>query len=305
MLTAPASGLVFQTGLEQLPLSLRGTHPPPGLIIDGQGRLVVRHSLRDLFDYFLSALGEESLATLRQRVKAYMAASLPPMAYQQAERIFEGYLGYRLALQRLSEQSSSAGASNHPDLNAWAYQSQQAKLLRPEYMDADVIAVFFGDEDAYDEYTLARLRLMQDTTLTVAQRSAKQKELFLQLPQAMQQGLLPSQNLQNLQQVDADCQIHHCSEDQLYQLRSSVVGVAAADRLQKMDEDNTAWMARVNDYLSQRQAILQNNSFSPEDRQSQAQQLREQMFSTTDQLRLSAYEQGQFPSSGATLSQSQ
>ena len=79
----------FVTGMERLPHSLNGVDPPAGLVIDAAGNLVVRRSLRDLFDFFLSAIGEEPLPTLRARIRAYMAKSLPDSAFKQAEQILD------------------------------------------------------------------------------------------------------------------------------------------------------------------------------------------------------------------------
>src|SRR5690606_32313520 len=75
---------VFVTGLEQLPASLEGTSVPPGLLEDGNGNLVPTPGLRDIFDYFLSVLGEEPLDVIVARINAYLASNLSASAATQA-----------------------------------------------------------------------------------------------------------------------------------------------------------------------------------------------------------------------------
>ena len=67
----------FITGLEDLPRSLQGTKVDGEIIIDANKQLVVTEGLRRLFDYFLSALGEEDEATIIQRVESYIRNHSP------------------------------------------------------------------------------------------------------------------------------------------------------------------------------------------------------------------------------------
>lgn len=288
VLQAPAAQIRFSTGLEALPQSLRGTDPPPGLVIDASGNLVVRHALRDFYDYFLSALGEESLATIRERVKAYMAKSLPPRADATAQHIFEGYVAYRVALQNVAQAGGKP--AEQLDVAAVAAQKAQEASLRAQYLSPDVVAAFFGNDDAYDRYTLARLKLQSDKSLTARQKDEQMKALFQQLPQEMQASITSMQNLQKLQDINNSCQQHNCSPAELHQARAELVGAEAADRLQSLDEEQAAWKARIDAYLTQRAAIMSNQSFSDSDKAAQIRQLQQSGFNAQEQLRLSAYE---------------
>jgi lipase chaperone LimK len=294
-LNAPAVNIAFKTGLEQIPQSLQGTEPPAGLVIDAAGNLVIRRSLRDFFDYFLSALGEESLATIRARVKAYMAKSLPPHADLQAERVFEGYLGYRVALQNIPQAGGKP--AEQLDLAAVTTQKQQERALRSQYMDPEVVTVFFGNDDAYDNYTLVRLSLQKDKSLSDAEKKARLQTLFAQLPPDTQASMQSLQKFQDLEQLNTACQRQGCTPEQLHQQRAALVGEDAADRLQTLDVERAAWKTRVDVYLDQRAAILGNSSYSDSDKQAQIQQLQQNGFSPQEQLRLSAFESMRGPSS--------
>jgi len=284
----PAVDFDFQTGMEHLPNSLKGVEPPNGLIIDEAGNLVVTHTLREFYDYFLSALGEESLATLRARTTAYMTKSLPPRANDQAQAIFDSYLNYRQALMNVPKAGGKP--ADQLDLEAVSAQKNAEQALRSQFLSPNVIAAFFGDEDAYDRYTFARLRLEADKTLSDPEKQAREQALFAQLPVETQTSLKTARKLQDLDQINADCQKQNCSPEQLHRLRADAVGAEAADRLQTLDNERAAWKSRVDSFLDQRAAILASQSFSNSDKQAQLQQLRAG-FSPQEQLRLAAFEQ--------------
>ncbi len=290
-LQAPVVQPTFMTGMEHLPHSLAGTQPPPGLIIDAQGHLVITHGLRMFFDYFLSALGEEPLPTIESRVRAYMASSLPQAADRQAERIFHDYMNYLLALQKLSATTAATTPTqgSSMDMHLWAEQLQQKRQLRSGYLTPPVIKAFYGDEDAYDDYTLQRWQISQNTSLSQAEKTEQQKQLLSGLPDSVQQSMASIQLLQNVQQSDADCRKRGCSAEELHTERVAEVGEAAAERLDSMDADNAAWQQRVQGYLQQRQQILASSSYSPEDKQAQIEQLQAQQFAPNERLRLDAY----------------
>jgi lipase chaperone LimK len=286
-LSAPAAAISFTTGLEHLPQSLQGTEAPPGLIIDENGNLVVTHALRDFYDYFLSALGEESLATIRARAKAYMHKSLPARAYARADHVFDSYLAYRQNLTSTSQSSTLAGKL---DLDALQQQRDTERALRSQYFEQDVVAAFFGSDDAYDNYSIARLKVQGDTRLSDAEKLRQTQALFAQLPADQQVSMKVMEQTLSLEQINTDCKKSHCAPDQLHSLRENVVGPEAADRLQALDDRRAAWNTRVSNYAQQRASILGMQGLSDQDKQAQIQQLQQQDFSVQERLRLAAFE---------------
>lgn len=278
----------FETGLEALPPSLRGAEPPAGLIIDEAGRLVVRRSLRDFFDYFLSALGEEPLSTLRARLKAYIGKSLPGPAAAEATRILDGYLGYRLALTSVNQAGGKP--VEQLDLAAVVAQKQRERALRAQYLSVPVATAFFGDDDRYDDYTLSRLQVEGDQSLSPSEKNARLDALFAQLPADTQAQIRSVQTLQELEQVDARCQQQACSAGQLYQQRAALLGDEVAVRLQALDGQRALWSARVEAYLNQRALILGDSALSDQQRQVQLLRLRQSGFTPEEQLRLTTFE---------------
>ena len=103
---------LFVTGLERLPASLKGTQVDGEIIIDENKQLVVTEGLRRLFDYFLSALGEENEAVIATRVERYIRHHTPEPAASQAVAIFGNYVAYLKALPDIEKtlwQSATTG----------------------------------------------------------------------------------------------------------------------------------------------------------------------------------------------------
>ena len=157
-------------------------------------------------------------------------------------------------------------------------------------MPAHVSAAFFGEDDRYDDYTLARLHVEQDTSLSPAERAARLSELFAQLPEATQASMRSIRSLQEVERIDAGCRQQGCTPEQWHQQRAAVVGEEAAVRLQALDAQRAAWSARLNAYLAQRAAILADPSLSEPARQAQIQGLQQAGFTAEERLRLPAFE---------------
>src|SRR5262249_56086368 len=77
------------------PRSLRGTRVDGGLAVDADGRFVPGPETRRLFDYFLTATGEEPPERTRSRIVAEIERRLPPSARAEAVALLDRYLDYR------------------------------------------------------------------------------------------------------------------------------------------------------------------------------------------------------------------
>ena len=77
--------------LPPLPASLIGTAIPGPILITDQENLVVSSVLRDLFDYFLATLGEETLGDVEARLRQHLASKLPERAFDEAWSVWQSY----------------------------------------------------------------------------------------------------------------------------------------------------------------------------------------------------------------------
>ena len=280
----------FTTGLEQLPASLTGTEVDGEILIDENQNLHITRGLRDLFDYFLATVGEESLPTIVQRVKAYIRHRTPEPAQSQAVALFDQYIAYRSALRNIPEAGGKP--ADQIDLEAIAQQKAAERQLRQQFFDAKTIQAFFGDDDAYDQYTLESLKIANNTQLSDAEKAQKTADLLKQLPEHLRESMQDIAKIQNLEQQTAEWKARNGSAAELRQIRINLVGVAATERLEALDQDNRQWQQRVDGYLQEYNKINNNQQWSVEQKQLMILGLRRQQgFNEQEQLRLTAFEQ--------------
>lgn len=279
---------VFVTGLEQLPASLEGTSVPPGLLEDSNGNLVPTPGLRDIFDYFLSVLGEEPLDVIVARINAYLASSLSASAAAQARTVLGNYLDYRESLADV-EQAGGMSA-NQLDLLAVQTQQDQVRALRQRYFDAGVNEAFFARDDALDRFAVARMKVLQDDSLSPEEQATQLESLRHQLPMDMQQELDDVSRYQDLRTLTQSWQEQGGNEAELRAIREQTVGAAAADRLEALEQERAAFDQRIQNWLGERQAILSNSALSAADRERQIETLRAGRFSDSELVRVRTLE---------------
>lgn len=265
-----------------IPRALAGSQPDGEVLSDPQGHLRVTHGLRDLFDYFLMGDGEEPQATVTARVKQQICTQVEPPAQQEAQALFEQYLRYRGQAASLLQQDESADAP--------ASRFEAIKTLRRRYLGAEVADTFFADEEAQTDLALRSREILADTTLSESERT----ELLQQLKASAPIALRISENmamspLRELQAIEEHAQ-GGVAASQIHAERVRAFGAAATYRLESLDAQSAAWEARLHDYLQRRQKIVENGGLGQTQRAQQIAQLRAQLFTTAEALRLDAFE---------------
>lgn len=274
----------FRTGLEHLPSSLKGTEVPGKLELDAAGRLKISRSLRDLFDYFLSTAGEESDARIRARIEAYAHDHLPGDAANQLMALYDQYFDFK---QRASKLAADLSGDGLPQISR---RLESLRLLRNEVFSADVAQAFFAADDVYDNYQLAKAAMLQDATLSATEKAARLAQLRNNLPDDLRDGISVTETVQTLNAITEQWKQHAGTPAELQAIRQQLVGPEATARLEALDVQVAQWNSRVDGYLNQRDKILADPSLSDPARQQQLQSLRDQNFSSSEQVRVAALE---------------
>ena len=126
-----------------MPASFNGTQVDGTFSVDQAGNLLITRDIVQIFDYFLTALGEDSLPVTLARLQAYIGAQLQQPAQGQARELLAQYLDYKrqlLQLERDLPQLSSLDALRERER---AVQALRARLFSPEAHQA-----FFASEEA-------------------------------------------------------------------------------------------------------------------------------------------------------------
>ncbi|MBC7751458.1 MAG: lipase secretion chaperone [Candidatus Saccharibacteria bacterium] len=264
--------------------SLRGTEIDCPLKVDSKGQLVLTIGIRNCFDYFLSSLGEKTEAQLITDIRQYLTTTLPSTALPYALKLLDQYIAFRHAQTQPAMQVKTQTADS---LQATV---TSLKNLRLKYFTPVESEVFFGGEEAYDQYSINLIRINADKSLSEDQKAAKIAALMDQLPPALADSMRPLMQYAELQKLTKAIQSRGGSPEELHQMRASLVGPEAAVRLDKLDVENANWQQQLNSYLKAR-AQLKASVSDEVNRQEAIETLRNQTFSSPeDRIRAQTYE---------------
>jgi lipase chaperone LimK len=266
---------------QQLPDSLSGTSVPRGWDkTDANGELVPTPQLRQLFEHYLAALGEETLEQLIARIERALSILQEP-ARSQAINILGSYLDYK---PELGELESAAGevASMSPD--AMASQLARIRALRRQWLDTETAQAFFALEEAVDQYQLAQLRIRADESLSAEAREQQLQEAEQALPAPVREARQRTRKFSEYEQVQ---QTLADDPQALQAWRVDAFGAEAAERLAQVEADQQAWGQRWQAYR-QAKAELEKLGLAGPEREAAINRLRQQHFTGAEIYRAEA-----------------
>jgi lipase chaperone LimK len=268
------------------PSALAGTTAPQ-LPLDSQGNLRRVSEVRDFFDYFLTARSQLSDTALYAQVTATIHAQLAGKpAESETVQLWEHYRAYLEALDALpANDKTEAPAAATLDFDSIAKSIDQRERLASSKL-GEWANVFFADEFSEQRYSLARARIMADTSLSAAQKASQLEALDQTLPPAKREALAREHradaarhNVQQALQQGSSPETVHAAAEQF--------GPEAAERAARFAQDERDWRERYTQYATQRAQIDAQN-LAPEDRERQVTQLRQQFFSNPAEARRAA-----------------
>ncbi|WP_277374519.1 lipase secretion chaperone [Pseudomonas sp. AA-38] len=281
----PTQTSTSQASKLNLPRSFIGTEIDGSLRVDAAGNLIISEDIRRLFDYFLASIGEESLAASVGRLRTYIDSQLAEPARSRAQTLLDQYLDYKRELVLLERDLPQL-----PNLDALRQRENAVQTLRARLFDAETHQAFFANEEGYNRFTLERLAIRQDTSLSDEAKGQAIDRLRASLPAELQEAVLPELQ-QELRQHTARLQAEGASAAQIRQMRQQLVGAEATARLEALDQQRQQWQKRVDDYLAAKARIQNNEGLSASDRAAAIDTLAAERFDEHERLRLQAVEQ--------------
>lgn len=280
--------------LPPLPKSLQGTQVDGELIIDERKQLVVTNGLRRLFDYFLSAQGEESLETINRRVHDYIKTHAPEPAAGQALKVYQQYLTYLQQVAAIDGKLAKAQPDlTKPvtlDINVLTQREQAVAALRERLFDAKTIEAFFGADMALNRYTLQAIQLQKNPNLSASERASALAQARTQYVQSfsdpnVRERITQQDNVNALLAETERLKSKGASAEQIAAVRRQYVSEDAVQRLAALDQSEAQFEQRVSQFNQSRAQILAQQGNTPQAQQA-IQTLQHQQFSPTEQLRL-------------------
>ena len=278
--------IAFITGLENLPPSFRGTRPDGEWQTDAQGNLLITPQVRDIFDYFLAGLGEETLGLLTSRIRAYISNTLQEPAKSQAYRVLNDYLAMQKSLARIPAPTEGI----ERDAASMGRYLQTISDTRRATLGPDVADAFFSEEEQFDRFSINRMEVIQNNNLSAEQKSERIQALTLELPEATQQMLRAGQTATDLNRATQQLRESGGNDADLYQLRRNLVGDEAAARLAQLDQQRSQWNKRMDDWLEERQLLLENSQLNAIEKKTMLENARINRFNAKEISRVVALE---------------
>lgn len=245
-----------------------------GRFVQANGDLILSPELIKRFEYHLAAIGERTVAQIREAILGDLRRTLNARGLSEATRLLDKYLQFKTALA--SAQSGQAGDGSAAAL---ARSFQLIRDLRGQYFSTVEIAALFAQGDEYEDYMVRKMAVLQDKTLTEGQRREALAALTGQLsPSARADVEQPVLHLTLAERTEQARQ-QGATPEQIRAIRTDMVGSDATRRLEALDREEADWQSRIQQYRS-------TKAQDP----ARAEQIKAQLFSPNEQLRLAAYE---------------
>jgi lipase chaperone LimK len=249
--------------------SLRGTASDGEVSINPDGSVRLTGELRRLFDYYLSRAGEMDQAQLLRWIEGEFERNYPAAVAAQLKTLLAQYQNYLRALARET-----------PRLRLLKDGDRLAEMttLRRQMLGATMADAFFGNEQAWDQFTQARRALASEVGMSAAERAQREQELQQQLPPDLAQAYRDQLTLDArlTQQLPADDKARFAAREQLF-------GTDAAARFADLDQSRAEFERRVQAYLAARTQLPATDTLARD-------RLRAQFFSVNEAARVSALE---------------
>ena len=273
--------------------SMEGTTPDGSLgawkvgsSADAAGPLALGE-LRRMFDYYLSAVGEKSIAEITQEINAEIERSLAPANVPKAKRILGLYLEFKRELLDLERRPGMGGQG----VQAIRNRLLAMQALRARYFNAEETQAMFGFEDAYDMDAVSRLEISQDPSLTDKQKQDKLAALDATMPPELLREREAPRVIIRVEEEVAKMRAKGATDDEVYRLRAKEFDAPAADRLAELDRDEAQWKQRIAQYLAARSQLLASPATAADpDHQTALSNLQRTQFTEEERRRLPAYE---------------
>jgi len=253
--------------------------------VDDSNRLMVNEQTKDCFEYFITQYGEKTIDQIKTDFLAYSKASYKEPVLSQLSDLWSRYVDYRGKLGDLQSPTADKDSAQY-------YQQivNNTQSLRKKFFSDYEIQGLFGTQDIYDQYTLDRMDVMNNKNLSATEKAEKLKQLFNQLPEDWKENLQQISQLEDLRKLTSEIKARGGSAEELHQMRTNLVGAEATQRLETLDVQRSDWKNKVNQYLAERDTIM-NSSMSDTAKQSAVVQLKAQQFNNQqDQIRLQTFE---------------
>jgi lipase chaperone LimK len=271
-----------------LPQSLIDSPPPSALDINEQGQLIINMKVKRLFEFYLSAMGEDTLAECILRIRHNLSQQLKADALATALNLLEGFLQYQNHIGEIKNDFLARYEDQSYKLERVSEMKRSVRESRSLFFSEQANIAFYKQEDEYDDYMLKKVAIRSDNTLTIKQKRAHQALLNNASPQWITQQDQQA-NLVSQVQVQEKALRENGGDDlAIRQLRVANYGEQGAKNLAVLDQQRAQWSNRVAQYHLESQQIQINSAYTQQEINQLLGDIRQQHFSGSELIRISA-----------------
>jgi lipase chaperone LimK len=275
---------VITNFVKPIPKSLEDIDLNIALPLDGDGNLIVGLALKDLFELYLSAMGEETLDEILLRIQQALALQLKSPALEQGYDTLKRFIDYKVELANLEKQQPD---SNLSELENIRQQKEILAAIQQEYFTPMESDALFAAETEYDTFMLEHLTIQQNEHLSAEEKQQQVVALEASLPEEVRAGresaMAPAKVYQQAQTMKAEGQ----SASAIYHMRAETLGEEAAAALAQLDQQRDQWQQRLGIFNAEYRSIS-TSGLSEEDQQSAVNALLARGFDATESIRVRA-----------------
>ena len=277
-----------------LPSSLLGSTLPLTLDVNEDGDLVINKKIQHLFDFYLSAMGEEGLDMIVARIKHSLKLQLVDPALTQALSILTGYLQYLnevTAIKQQFEQGIDPDNVGEYALENVIEVREMVLDARVTYLDLDVIDAFFGQSDEYETYMLSVASINKNSELSTVEKQSAKAELDTTAPAWLLTQQHNANQLNQYREQYQTLQAQGASQTELQDFTQQSFSPEVVDRLSELDAQRQQWQVKLDEYREQLAVITTHSAYynsDSEQQQLEIAQLREVYFTPQEIKRVRA-----------------
>lgn len=273
---------------DNLPRSIQDIEPNFEYKLDDQQHLVASFSIREMFDYYLSTLGETDLEGVIGLIQSEINGALTEPARSEALSLLNRYVDYKIALAENQSLVTSRQDTELPMIDRLIDAHNHLKMLREQYFSTIEYDSFFSLEDAQNNFMIEQLRISNDNSLTETQKKTRLEEVSrVLLPQEVIESRERVQAHANLREKVELMRAEGSSEETIFQERADTFGVEAATALYKLDQERAKWDNRLSEFSKERLRILESG-MSDDDKEGAIEMLLASHFDAKEHKRVSA-----------------
>jgi len=271
-----------------LPASLSDTPLPTALGVDEDEELIADHRVRNLFEYYLTAIGEEPLESIVARIKYDLSQQLSGAALAQANDILEGYLQYRNNMAVIKNQFVNQYGNQTYSLDIIKEMKVALRASRFNFLSEEVVEAFFQQEDEYDDYMMAKVQLMSDRFLSQLEKDDLQNQLDQNAPRWITDADQKANHISNVRAQESTLKEQGAGDAEIYALREQAYGAEGAENLKALDIQRKQWKQLVALYHVDLNSMIASSGGSDYIDQELLQSLRAQYFEGPELTRIQA-----------------